>query len=199
MQIVYHPHPALTWKSSDVTRIDPQLRAVVREMFGLMYEAKGIGLAANQVGLPFRFFIVNLTGDPEETDEELVFINPVIRKRKGAEFGEEGCLSVPGIYAEVQRAEEVVIEAFDLEGQPIQATLDDLAARVVQHETDHLDGVMFTERLSESLRREVDGKLAEFEHRFRQAQEAGEIASDEEIRRQLDEMSRTGQFEPASK
>ncbi|MFG0296738.1 MAG: peptide deformylase [Maioricimonas sp. JB045] len=198
MQIVYHPHPALSWKSTDVTRIDAQLRSVVREMFDLMYEAKGIGLAANQVALPFRFFIVNLTGDPEETEEELVFINPVIRKKKGSEFGEEGCLSLPGIYAEVQRAEEVVIEAYDLSGQPIQATLDDLAARVVQHETDHLDGVMFTERLSDSLRREVDGKLAEFEQRFRQAQEAGEIPSDDEIRRQLQEMSRSGQLEPAS-
>ena len=104
MQIVNYPHPALRWESSDVTRIDDKLRATIQEMFHLMYAAKGIGLAANQVGLPLRFFIVNLSGDADNTDEELVFINPDIKNRRGQEEGEEGCLSLPGLYADVKRA-----------------------------------------------------------------------------------------------
>ena len=96
MQIVHYPHPALRWKSSDINQINESLRSTIREMFELMYAANGIGLAANQVGLPLRFFIINLTGEAESTEEELVFINPEIRNRRGQEVGEEGCLSLPG-------------------------------------------------------------------------------------------------------
>lgn len=117
-------------------------------MFDLMYEAKGIGLAANQVALPWRFFIINLTGDPAETHEELVFINPEIIKRRGAEEDEEGCLSFPKFYGQVRLREEIVVEAFDLQGQGFQMKLDGCA---IQHETDHLDGILFTDRMSDEL------------------------------------------------
>ena len=185
MNIVNYPHPALRWKSKPIAEINAKLRETVREMFNLMYEARGIGLAANQVGLPFRLFIVNATAEPEETDQEIVFINPEITQRKGSIEGEEGCLSLPELYGQVRRAEEIVVEAFDLQGREFSMTLTELAGRVVQHETDHLDGVMFTDRLSESAQREVEGRLDDFESQFRRQQADGEIPSDDEIKRQL--------------
>lgn len=190
MEIVHYPHPALRWKSSDVTRIDDQLRGFVREMFDLMYAAKGIGLAANQVALPLRVFIMNPAADPEEKDSEMVFINPEIVTRKGSELGEEGCLSLPEVYGEVRRAREIVVEAYDLDGQGFEMTVDDLPGRVIQHETDHLDGVMFTDRVSESSEKELEPVLADFDAVFRRQQFEGKYPSDEEIRQQLQILAR---------
>ncbi len=192
MQIVHHPHPALRFKSVEVARIDDVLRSTVREMFELMYAAKGIGLAANQVGLPLRFFVINLTGDAEQRDDEHVFINPVITNRRGSAVGEEGCLSLPALYADVRRAEEITVEAFDLDGQGFRTKLDELAARVVQHETDHLDGVLFVDRLTESSRDELGLKLAEFESAYRRAQREGQVPAEDVIRRELEETARRG-------
>jgi len=186
MEIVSYPHPALRFKSHEVTQIDEALRGMVDEMFALMYQAKGIGLAANQVAVPLRLFVVNLSGEAGEKDEEIVFINPEITKRRGAVLGEEGCLSLPGLYADVQRAEKVVIEAFDLDGQPFRAELDELAARVVQHETDHLDGVLFIDRVDDSVRRAIDSKVSEFEIDFRAKQGTGAIPPDNELRARLE-------------
>lgn len=186
MEIVSYPHPALRFKSRDVAQIDQGLRGMVNEMFALMYQARGIGLAANQVAVPLRLFIVNLSGEPGEKDEEFVFINPEIIKRRGAVLGEEGCLSLPGLYADVQRAEKVVIEAFDLDGQPFRAELSELAARVVQHETDHLDGVLFIDRLEDSVRRAIDPRVSEFEIEYRAKQAAGAIPTDDELRARLE-------------
>ena len=100
LEIVKYPHPALRYASRPIMEIDDALRSTVREMFELMYEARGIGLAANQVALPFRFFVLNLTADPEQRDQEQVFINPEIVKRHSSAEGEEGCLSLPGLYAQ---------------------------------------------------------------------------------------------------
>jgi peptide deformylase len=185
MQIVQYGHPVLRWKSKPIQSISSALQTVVREMFDLMYAAKGIGLAANQVGLPLRFFVVNATADPNQKHEEFVFLNPRIRRRKGSVKGEEGCLSLPGLYAEVERAEEVVIEAYDLNGEGFEMELDDLPARVVQHETDHLDGVLFVDRLSPDVRLPLEPKLLGFESDFRKQQLAGAFPSDDEIKRQL--------------
>ncbi|MCA9024915.1 MAG: peptide deformylase [Planctomycetaceae bacterium] len=181
MEIVQYPHPALRWKSSDVKRIDASMRKTIEEMFELMYAAKGIGLAANQVALPLRLFIMNETGDSQEKDAEFVFINPEITSRKGSALGEEGCLSLPELYAEVRRPNEITVEAFDLDGQGFEITLDDLPARVIQHELDHLDGVLFIDRISESAEKELAPKLADFEIRFRNLQSSGDVPTDEEI------------------
>ena len=148
LEIVHHPHPALRWKSKDVTRIDAQLKDWVAQMFDLMYQARGIGLAANQVALPYRMFVINPTGDPEDKENEQLFINPQIVKRNGSEEAEEGCLSLPEVYGPVSRAEKIVVEAFDLTGQEFAMELSGLPARVVQHENDHLDGVMFPDRVT---------------------------------------------------
>jgi len=185
MEILPYPHPALHWKSKPILEINDDLRRIVAEMFQLMYQAKGIGLAANQVGLPYRLFILNLTADPEEKDEEIVFINPEIIKRKGTTEGEEGCLSFPGMYGQVKRAAKIDIEAFDLNGDMIEYSLDDLAARAVQHETDHLDGVLFVDRMTDTARRELDPVIADFETQFRRWQSEGRYASDEDLKREL--------------
>lgn len=185
MEILPYPHPALRWKSKPVQEIDDNLRRVVAEMFELMYAAKGIGLAANQVGLPYRLFILNLSADPEIKDEEIVFINPEILKRKGTTEGEEGCLSFPGLYGQVKRAAKVDIEAFDLEGAGFQYSLDELAARAVQHESDHLDGVLFIDRMTETVRRELDPVVGDFETQFRRWQSEGRYAPDELLKREL--------------
>ncbi len=189
MEIIKYPHPALRWKSSPVTAIDAKLRKNVREMFELMYEAKGIGLAANQVALPLRFFVLNLTSDPAESAEEIVFINPEITRRKGTQEAEEGCLSLPNVYGDVRRANEIVVEAFGLDGQGFELTVDELASRAIQHETDHLDGVLFTDRMTDAARREVDPMLSDFDELFRRQQEQGKYPSDEEIKQQLQAMA----------
>ncbi len=103
LEIVRYPHPALRYASRPVTEIDDDLRATVRVMFELMYAAKGVGLAANQVALPFRFFILNVTADPEQKEMEQVFVNPEIVKRHSSVEDEEGCLSLPGVYSKVRR------------------------------------------------------------------------------------------------
>ncbi|MGE5194316.1 MAG: peptide deformylase [Deltaproteobacteria bacterium] len=185
MQIVRYPHPALRFKSVPITQITTELRDAVREMFDLMYAAEGIGLAANQVGLPYRFFVLNLTGKREEKDQEHVFINPEIVKRKGSQEAEEGCLSFPKLYGQVRRAGEIVVEAFDLDGRGFELTIDDLASRAIQHETDHLDGMLFTDRLSDAARREVATTLGDFESQFRRQQELGVFPSDPAIEAEL--------------
>ena len=188
LQIVNYPHPALRWKSKPIKSISPELRDTVKTMFELMYEARGIGLAANQVALPYRLFVINLTSDPNETEEEFVFINPEITKRKGTTEGEEGCLSLPQVYGDVKRSEEITVEAYDLEGQLFEITLDDLAARAVQHEHDHIEGIMFPDRMVEAKRVELDALITDFESEFRHKQESGEYPSDEEIRKQLQQL-----------
>lgn len=185
MQIVPYPHPALRWKSRPIQEIDSQLRKTVEEMLDLMYEHNGIGLAANQVNLPYRLFVLNLTGDREAKDEELVFLNPEILRRKGTVEGEEGCLSFPGLYADVKRAAEVVVEAFDLDGNVFEYNLKDLGSRAVQHEIDHLDGVLFIDRMVESIRRKCDPAVAKFEAEFRQQQAEGTFPTDEAIKQYL--------------
>lgn len=192
MEIVKHPHPALRYKSVPVTRIDAVLRSTVSKMFELMYEANGIGLAANQVALPFRFFIVNLQADAEAKDEEFVFINPVIRNKKGNEVAEEGCLSLPGLFADVRRPVSLTIEAYDLDGQSFEMKLDELPARVVQHELDHLDGIMFTDKLVSPASVENVARMDDFEQEYRNAQDSQTMPSDDVLRRQLAEMAKSG-------
>ena len=185
MQIVLFPHPALRWKSVPITQITTELQDDIRAMFELMYAAEGIGLAANQVGLPYRLFVLNLTGKREEKDQEHVFINPEIVERKGSQEAEEGCLSFPKLYGQVRRASEIVVEAFDAEGQGFELSIDGLASRAIQHETDHLDGVLFVDRLSEAGQREAAPTLADFEAQYRRQQELGVVPPDAEIAAQL--------------
>ena len=194
MEIVKYCHPVLRWKSKPIQEINDDLKRTVRRMFDMMYEARGIGLAANQVGLPYRFFVVNTTADPAEVDEELVFINPKILKRKGCEDAEEGCLSLPQLYGEVPRAKEIVVEAFDLEGDCFEIEAEDLMARVILHENDHLDGVLFIDRMDKFARKEKDSQIEEFELIFRGEQRLGKYPSDEVLKQRLIEMEHSFSF-----
>ncbi len=188
MRIIHFPHPTLRRTSKALRRVDDDLRKIVREMFDLMYQAKGIGLAANQVDLPYRLFVLNLTGDPAEAEEEQVFINPVLSDPKGSAEAEEGCLSLPGLYAQVRRPETITVNAYDLSGQEIEETIDGLFARAVQHETDHLNGVLFIDRLSPTTRLSLKDTLEEFEIEFADRRQRGEIPDDEKISARLSEL-----------
>lgn len=143
-------------------------------MFQLMYAAKGIGLAANQVDLPLQLFVINLAGNPDE-GEERVFINPVISKPARRAEAEEGCLSIPEVNGVVMRPEKIHVSAFDLSGNEINETADGLMARAIQHEYDHLHGVLFIDRLSDSAKKNIDGQLYEFENHHEALVKSGEI------------------------
>ena len=185
LQIVWHPHPALRWKCREVTRIDAELRELVQQMFDLMYAARGVGLAANQVGLPYRLFVINPEGDPEQKDQEMVFLNPRITRRKGSEEDEEGCLSLPEIHASVTRATQIVVDAFDLSGRQFEVVMEDFPARVVQHEYDHIEGLMFTDRLSPAALGKLTPMLTDLEVQFRARQKEGLIGTDDELKAEL--------------
>lgn len=185
LSIVKFPHPALRWKSKPILEIDQTLRDVVRQMLSLMYEFRGVGLAANQVALPWRVFVINPTGDPERTDEEFIFLNPEIIRRKGSCEDEEGCLSLPGLYTQVRRSEKIAIEAFDLEGQAFRLDLDGFVARIVQHEFDHIDGKMILDRITEDQFDELIPQMAEFEEDFRISQKSGKFPNDDALTQQL--------------
>lgn len=185
MQIVPYPHPALRYKSVPVRAINADLRNTVAEMFDLMYAANGIGLAANQVALPYQLFIINLTADPEQADEEVVFINPVIKKRRGQVVGEEGCLSFPELFGPVERSAEITVEAYNLRGELISYDLNELAARAVQHENDHIEGMLFIDRMTEEERLKVEPVVNDFINQFRGKQQSGEIPEDDSLLKEL--------------
>jgi peptide deformylase len=173
VRIIHYPHPTLRYRSKPIRRINEGIRQLARRMFDLMYEAKGIGLAANQVNVPLRLFVVNLAGKPDE-GEEWVFVNPVISQPQGWQEEEEGCLSLPGLYAPVGRPRRVVIQAFDLQGNEIVEDVSGWMARVVQHELDHLDGVLFIDRVQSAEHRgRMQETLAALEAKFREERAAG--------------------------
>ena len=181
LQVIHYPHPTLRHVSKPVKRVDRELRDMIAQMFELMYKHEGVGLAANQVDLPYRLFIANPTGDASKKDQEFVFINPVILSGKGQVDGEEGCLSIPGLTAEVTRKETVQIEAYNLAGELFTGELEGLFARIVQHETDHLDGVLFIDRLSPAQFADFREDLEEFEIDFQSKRDVGEMPTDEQI------------------
>ncbi|QDV68879.1 Peptide deformylase [Rosistilla carotiformis] len=180
LEIVPYPHPTLRYKSKPIRKVDKALRDVVAEMFDLMYASRGVGLAANQVDIPLRMFVVNPSGTRGD-GEELVLINPVIQRPKGSWQAEEGCLSLPGVFGNVMRPKEIRLSAFDLKGNPIERTVDDFLGRVLQHENDHLDGVMFIDRMTDEARRDLEGALAEFEIVRESCRQTGSVESDEAI------------------
>jgi peptide deformylase len=188
VKIVHYPHPTLRHISKPLKRVDKELHGYVRQMFELMYDARGIGLAANQVDLPYRLFVLNLESDPEKGDQEFVFLNPVITARKGMAEAEEGCLSIPGLYANVKRPERVTLNAYNLAGEELNLELDGLFARAVQHEIDHLDGVLFIDRLSPTTEMDVREALLDFEDQFVGQRERGEIPDDAAIAQRLSEL-----------
>lgn len=144
--------PVLREQSKPVATVDDEVRRFVADLFETMHAAHGVGLAANQVGVARRIAVV------EANDKKLVLINPRIVEASGKETGEEGCLSIPDIYADVTRPDRVILEATDEQGHRYREELDGLAARAVQHEIDHLDGILFLDHLSMLKRKRLMGR-----------------------------------------
>jgi peptide deformylase len=137
--------PVLRSRASEVTDIDGRLAKLARDMFETMYEAPGIGLAAPQVGVGKRMFVYDL--EPEERAKPRVLVNPRITESRGEWSYDEGCLSIPGMTFEIVRPREVHVVGYDLDGREVSIEADELTARLFQHELDHLDGVLMTERM----------------------------------------------------
>jgi peptide deformylase len=187
LRIVKYPHPALRHKSKPLRRVDSELKTAVREMFDMMYEHKGVGLSANQVNLPYRMFILNTEGDPTKGQEH-VFLNPVISKRSGKVEAEEGCLSFPEIYAPVKRSEKIVISGYNLDGGEVNFQLTGLFARAAQHEYDHLDGVLFIDRLTPTALLSIKQALSDLELEYAGDRQRGMIPDDQQIATRLVEL-----------
>lgn len=146
LAIVMYPHPALRTTTEPIGEITAEVCDVALRMLALMHEAAGSGLAAPQVALSWRLFVANATGDPQD---DQVFINPVLSEAsRQLEEHEEGCLSLPDIRAPIRRPRQITIDALDLDGAPIQFTDDALAARIWQHEIDHLDRILILDKMA---------------------------------------------------
>lgn len=162
LRIVHYPHPALRRKARPIEKIDGHVRAVAARMIELMHEADGVGLASPQVGLDWRLFVARPGREPD--DPARVFINPVLKNHAHQTAPrEEGCLSIPGVFAEITRPVGLTVEALDEHGEPFTLTSDELPARVWQHEVDHLDGVLIIDRMTPTDRRANQSALKELE------------------------------------
>ncbi|MFT7664170.1 MAG: peptide deformylase [Planctomycetota bacterium] len=148
-QVVYFPEPVLRKRAEELAEIDDAVRETVSSMFRTMYEDNGVGLAAPQVGLRQRILVINPTGDKEKPEEELALINPTLIDRSGPVTSmEEGCLSFPGIYATIERPDRCTVRASLPDGSEIEREFEGFTSRVIQHEYDHLEGVLLSDRMS---------------------------------------------------
>jgi len=147
-KIYKYPEPVLRKKTKQITEFDNELTSLAHDMAETMYDAPGIGLAAPQIGKSVRLVVVDISRDREEDQEFMVLVNPEITGREGDQLDEEGCLSVPELTAKVKRARKITISYQDLEGNPMELTAEDRFAVVLQHEIDHLHGILFIDHLS---------------------------------------------------
>ena len=165
-EIVKYPDPVLERAGEPVTEFDDKLRALVEDMFESMYAAKGIGLAAPQIGLSKRLTVIDLSFK-DHPEEKIVLVNPEIIFREGKQYEEEGCLSLPEIRDKVSRAARVRVRAQNVKGEWFEMDGEELLARAFQHEIDHLDGILFFRRVS-ALKRDL------ILRKIRKMQRAGE-------------------------
>jgi peptide deformylase len=163
LKIVKYPDPRLRAMSRPVTEFGPDLKALAGRMFELMREARGVGLAAPQVGLNIRLFVINPTG---EDGDDRAYVNPVLTEAEGEEEGEEGCLSLPNINAKVWRSKTMKIQAQDLDGHPFEEQASGYVARIWQHETDHLNGTMIIDRMGPVARLAARRVLKELQQKW---------------------------------
>ena len=168
LEILHFPDSRLRNKAQPVTRVDDSVRQLVDDMLETMYEAPGIGLAATQVNDPRRVVVIDIS---EEHDQPLCLINPEILQRDGEEEMDEGCLSVPGIYERVVRADRIRVRSLNRAGEAFEFDAEGLLAVCIQHEIDHLDGKLFIDYLSNLKRQRIRKKL-EKESRQKQQEES---------------------------
>ena len=156
LEILEYPDPRLRTKAEPVIDFGDALQQQIDNMFETMYQAPGIGLAATQVNFHQQLIVIDIS---ENQDSPLVLINPKIIEKRGVEQREEGCLSFPGVFAKVERADEVTIEALDREGKKFSLDAEDLLAVCIQHEMDHIEGKLFVDYLSPLKRDRIKKKL----------------------------------------
>jgi len=156
LTILEYPDPRLRTVAQPVESVDDELRTLVDDMLETMYASKGIGLAATQVNIHRRLLVADVS---EGQDEPMVFINPEVISREEVGVHQEGCLSVPGIYDDVERAQRIRVKALGRDGQPFEMDAEGLLAICIQHEIDHLDGKLFVDYLSELKRQRIRKKL----------------------------------------
>lgn len=154
LEIKEYGDPVLRERALPVEEVTPEILNLIKDMTETMYTASGVGLAASQVGVPKRIILVD-----EEEDGLIVLINPMIIKSEGEIVAEEGCLSVPDIYSQVKRSLKVTVKALNQNGDQIEITKEDLTARALQHEIDHLDGILFIDRIGRMERQILLNKL----------------------------------------
>ena len=165
LTVVHYPDPRLREACEPVTRFDDDLKALVKRMLDLMHQGHGVGLAAPQVGVSSRLFVMNIT---DEEQDDLVFINPEIHDMHGVREAEEGCLSFPEVFAQIRRAAECTIKAQNPDGEPFELTGEGLLCRVWQHETDHLSGTLIVDRMGPSDKIATKKQLKELEAAYRE-------------------------------
>ena len=158
LEILHYPDPRLRQKAEPVAEVTQEIRQLVEDMAETMYAAPGVGLAAPQVGESLRLFIVDIAGEGEPSDLH-VFINPEIVQTEGKQLWREGCLSFPEVAEDIERAAEVTVKALDENGQPFELSAEGLLAVAIQHENDHLDGVLLLDRLGLLKRRIIHRKM----------------------------------------
>lgn len=163
MRILAYPDPFLRRKAAPVKEITRELIDAIPVMFETMYAVKGVGLAATQVGIDQAIFVLNMSGEPAD---ELIFINPELVDSEGEEFELEGCLSLPGLEAKVRRSAKVRVRAADAQGQGFEIEGTGYLARALQHEMDHLSGLLFIDKLGPAARIGIRSRLVEFEERY---------------------------------
>lgn len=156
LDILHFPDPRLRNKAKPVAQVDDSIRRLIDDMLETMYQAPGIGLAATQVNVAKRVVVIDLS---EEKNEPLCLVNPEIIEKDGEEQMEEGCLSVPGIYEMVKRANKIRVRALDRDGAPFEMEAEELLAVCIQHELDHLEGKLFVDYLSSLKRQRIRKKL----------------------------------------
>ncbi len=160
LEILHFPDARLRLKAQPVARVDDNVRQMARDMLETMYEAPGIGLAATQVNIQLQIIVIDVS---EQKDQPLCLINPEILAADGSEEMQEGCLSVPGYYENVTRAEKIKVRALNTEGETFELEADDLLAVCIQHEMDHLEGKLFVDYLSPLKRQRIKNKLLKME------------------------------------
>jgi peptide deformylase len=170
LNILHFPDPRLREIAQPVEQVDDGVRQFIDDMFETMYAAPGIGLAATQVNVAKRIIVIDVS---EEKDQPLCLINPEILELDGIEEMEEGCLSVPGVYERVQRADRVRVSALDRDGQKVEIEANGLLAVCIQHEIDHLDGKLFVDYLSQLKRTRIRKKLEKEQRQAPAAEPAG--------------------------
>ena len=166
LELVKYPDPRLREMCVPVDEVDDVVRALAERMFEIMFESRGVGLAATQVGVAVRLFVASPTFD---LGDRRVYINPRIVDSSGTQDGEEGCLSFPGISCKVKRGQHVVVEAVDLAGRIFTEEADELAARICQHEIDHLDGRLLVDRMGTVAKLANRRSLRDLEKKFSEA------------------------------